>query len=71
MNVAGAPVGSVKQISLSDDGQALVKMEISNSDVNATPLPPGGPSGYAGRNVAPNFPSEFGGGSIPEILPDQ
>jgi hypothetical protein len=39
--------------------------------VNATPLPPGGPSAYAGCNVAPNFPSEFGGGSIPEILPDQ
>ena len=37
VNVAGVPVGSVKQISLSDDGQALVKMEISDSAY--TPLP--------------------------------
>src|SRR3954471_6687526 len=42
-----------------------------NSDVNANPLPPGGPSAYAGCTVAPNFPSIFGGGKIPEILPDQ
>src|SRR3954454_11223230 len=39
VDVAGAPVGSVKQISLSDDGQALVKMEISDSAY--TPLPEG------------------------------
>ena len=39
MSVAGVPVGSVKQISLSDDGQALVKMEISDSAY--TPLPDG------------------------------
>jgi phospholipid/cholesterol/gamma-HCH transport system substrate-binding protein len=39
VNVAGVPVGSVKQISLSDDGQALVKMEISDSAY--TPLPAG------------------------------
>ncbi len=39
VNVAGVPVGSVKQISLSDDGQALVKMEISDSAY--TPLPDG------------------------------
>jgi phospholipid/cholesterol/gamma-HCH transport system substrate-binding protein len=39
VNVAGVPVGSVKQISLSDDGQALVKMEISDSAY--TPLPEG------------------------------
>ncbi len=39
VNVAGVPVGSVKQISLSDNGQALVKMEISDSAY--TPLPEG------------------------------
>ncbi len=42
-----------------------------NSDVDANPLPPGGPSAYAGCSIAPNFPSIFGGGRIPEILPDQ
>jgi phospholipid/cholesterol/gamma-HCH transport system substrate-binding protein len=39
VSVAGAPVGSVKEISLSDNGQALVKMEISDSAY--TPLPQG------------------------------
>jgi phospholipid/cholesterol/gamma-HCH transport system substrate-binding protein len=39
VSVAGVPVGSVKEISLSDDGQALVKMEISDSAY--TPLPQG------------------------------
>jgi phospholipid/cholesterol/gamma-HCH transport system substrate-binding protein len=39
VNVAGVPVGSVEQISLSNDGQALVKMDISDSAY--TPLPQG------------------------------
>src|SRR3954449_9234443 len=39
VSLAGAPVGSVSDISLSDDGQALVKMEISDSAY--TPLPEG------------------------------
>jgi phospholipid/cholesterol/gamma-HCH transport system substrate-binding protein len=39
VSVAGVPVGSIKQISLSDSGQALVKMEISDSAY--TPLPAG------------------------------
>jgi phospholipid/cholesterol/gamma-HCH transport system substrate-binding protein len=39
VDVAGVPVGSVKGISLSDDGQALVKMEISDSAY--APLPEG------------------------------
>ena len=39
VDVAGVPVGSVKQISLSDDGQALVKLEISDSAY--APLPEG------------------------------
>ena len=39
-----------------------------NSDAN--PLPPGGPSAFAGCTIAPNFPAIFGGGSIPEVLPD-
>jgi ABC-type transporter Mla subunit MlaD len=46
----------------------------NNSDDTAStnPLtPPGGPSAYAGCTVAPSFPSLFGGGSIPEVLPDQ
>jgi phospholipid/cholesterol/gamma-HCH transport system substrate-binding protein len=42
-----------------------------NSDVDATELPPGGPSAYAACTVAPDFPSTFGGGRIPEVLPDQ
>ncbi len=39
VSVAGVPVGSVKQISLSDSGQALVKLEISDSAY--APLPAG------------------------------
>src|SRR3954468_15186995 len=39
VDIAGVPVGQVKEISLSDDGQALVKMEIS--DQAYTPLPDG------------------------------
>src|SRR3954449_968209 len=39
VDIAGVPVGSVSDISLSDDGQALVKMEISDSAY--TPLPEG------------------------------
>jgi phospholipid/cholesterol/gamma-HCH transport system substrate-binding protein len=39
VSVAGVPVGSVKEISLSDSGQALVKLEIS--DPAYTPLPAG------------------------------
>jgi ABC-type transporter Mla subunit MlaD len=41
-----------------------------NSEVNATASPPGGPSAYAACTIAPDFPSLFGGGKIPEILPD-
>src|SRR3954470_8096475 len=39
VDVAGVPVGSVSDVSLSDDGQALVKMEISDSAY--APLPEG------------------------------
>jgi phospholipid/cholesterol/gamma-HCH transport system substrate-binding protein len=39
VSVAGVPVGSVKEISLSDSGQALVKLEIS--DPAYSPLPEG------------------------------
>src|SRR3954447_16819160 len=39
VSVPGVPVGSVKQISLADDGQALVEMEISDSAY--APLPDG------------------------------
>jgi phospholipid/cholesterol/gamma-HCH transport system substrate-binding protein len=41
-----------------------------NPNSDASPLPPGGPSAFAGCTIAPNFPSIFGGGSIPEVLPD-
>ena len=37
VSVAGVPVGSVKEISLGNDGQALVKLEISDSAY--APLP--------------------------------
>jgi ABC-type transporter Mla subunit MlaD len=40
------------------------------SDSNASPLPPGGPSAFAACTIAPNFPSEFGGGKIPIVSPD-
>src|SRR3954451_22618202 len=39
VTVAGVPVGQVKEISLADDGEALVKLEISDSAY--TPLPQG------------------------------
>jgi phospholipid/cholesterol/gamma-HCH transport system substrate-binding protein len=64
VSVAGVPVGSVKQISLSDDGQALVKLEISDSAY--TPLPEGthatvrsqSLSGIANRYVDLALPTE-------------
>jgi phospholipid/cholesterol/gamma-HCH transport system substrate-binding protein len=70
VNVAGAPVGSIKQISLSDDGQALVKMEISDSAY--TPLPEGthatirsqSLSGIANRYIDLDLPAEDGGKQI-------
>jgi phospholipid/cholesterol/gamma-HCH transport system substrate-binding protein len=34
------------------------------------PINPPGPSAYAACTIAPNFPSTFGGGEIPEVLPD-
>ena len=69
VNVAGVPVGSVKQISLSDDGQALVKMEISDSSY--TPLPDGTSvtvrsqslSGIANRYVDLSLPDQPDGTS--------
>jgi phospholipid/cholesterol/gamma-HCH transport system substrate-binding protein len=39
-------------------------------DADATPTPPGGPSAFAPCTIAPNFPAAFGGGKIPEVLPD-
>jgi phospholipid/cholesterol/gamma-HCH transport system substrate-binding protein len=70
VNVAGAPVGSVKEISLSDDGQALVTMEIS--DDAYSPLPQGthatirsqSLSGIANRYVALDLPAEPSGETI-------
>jgi phospholipid/cholesterol/gamma-HCH transport system substrate-binding protein len=70
VSVAGAPVGSVKQISLSDDGQALVKLEISDSAY--TPLPEGthatvrsqSLSGIANRYVDLALPTQPDGKEI-------
>jgi phospholipid/cholesterol/gamma-HCH transport system substrate-binding protein len=64
VNVAGVSVGSVKEISLADDGQALVKMEISKETY--TPLPVGthatirsqSLSGIANRYVDLDLPAE-------------
>jgi phospholipid/cholesterol/gamma-HCH transport system substrate-binding protein len=68
--VAGAPVGSIKEISLSDDGQALVEMEIS--DDAYTPLPEGthatirsqSLSGIANRYVDLDLPAQPDGKTI-------
>jgi phospholipid/cholesterol/gamma-HCH transport system substrate-binding protein len=70
VNVAGVPVGSVKQISLADDGQALVEMEISDSAY--TPLPEGthatirsqSLSGIANRYVDLALPAQRQGQTI-------
>ena len=70
VNVAGAPVGSIKAISLSDDGQARVKMEISDSAY--TPLPDGthatirsaSLSGIANRYLDLALPADRDGGTI-------
>jgi phospholipid/cholesterol/gamma-HCH transport system substrate-binding protein len=70
VNVAGVPVGSVKQISLADDGQALVKMEVSDSSY--TPLPDGthatirsqSLSGIANRYVDLDLPAQPDGKTI-------
>src|SRR5215211_3248907 len=64
VNVAGVPVGSIKEISLADDGQAEVEMEIS--DGSYTPLPEGtnaeirsqSLSGIANRYVSLELPAE-------------
>ena len=70
VDVAGVPVGSVKEISLSDNGQALIKLEISDSAY--TPLPAGthatvrsqSLSGIANRYVDLSLPTHSGGGTI-------
>ena len=72
VNVAGVPVGSIKEISLWDDGQALVKMEISDSAY--TPLPEGthatirsaSLSGIANRYVDLSFPASPTGRRSPQ-----
>jgi phospholipid/cholesterol/gamma-HCH transport system substrate-binding protein len=79
VNVAGVPVGSIDSISLSQDGQALVKMDISDSAY--TPLPAGthatirsqSLSGIANRYVQLDIPPKGGqgreiksGGDLPQ-----
>src|SRR3954464_689901 len=64
VDVAGVPVGTISDISLSDDGQALVKLEISDSAY--APLPEGthatvrsqSLSGIANRYVDLALPTE-------------
>jgi phospholipid/cholesterol/gamma-HCH transport system substrate-binding protein len=71
VDVAGAPVGSIDSISLSQDGQALVKMNISDSAY--TPLPAGthatirsqSLSGIANRYIDLSLPGQSGGQTIP------
>jgi phospholipid/cholesterol/gamma-HCH transport system substrate-binding protein len=43
---------------------------VGPAEGNANPLPPGGPSAFAPCTIAPNFPSAFGGGKVPQVLPD-
>jgi phospholipid/cholesterol/gamma-HCH transport system substrate-binding protein len=70
VSVAGVPVGSVKKISLSDDGQALVEMKISDSAY--APLPEGthatvrsqSLSGIANRYVDLALPTQPDGKTI-------
>jgi phospholipid/cholesterol/gamma-HCH transport system substrate-binding protein len=70
VNVAGVPVGSIDSISLSQDGQALVKMDISDSAY--TPLPAGthatirsqSLSGIANRYVDLTLPQNSSAGTI-------
>jgi phospholipid/cholesterol/gamma-HCH transport system substrate-binding protein len=72
VNVAGVPVGSIKEISLADDGQALVEMEISDSAY--APLPEGthatirsqSLSGIANRYVDLDLPAQPDGRMISE-----
>ena len=72
VSVAGAPVGSVTDIALSDDGQALVTMEITNDAYS--PLPAGthatirsqSLSGIANRYVDLGLPAEPSGETIAE-----
>jgi phospholipid/cholesterol/gamma-HCH transport system substrate-binding protein len=68
----GAPQSESGQFPLSSSVNPTSPNDVApNSDVNANPLPPGGPSAYAACTNAPSFPSIFGGGQIPQILPDQ
>jgi phospholipid/cholesterol/gamma-HCH transport system substrate-binding protein len=78
VSIAGAPVGSIKKISLADNGQALVEMQIS--DDHYTPLPAGthatirsqSLSGIANRYVDLALPTHpdgqtiSSGGEIPQ-----
>jgi phospholipid/cholesterol/gamma-HCH transport system substrate-binding protein len=78
VDIAGAPVGSISDIKLGDDGQALVEMKIANDAYQ--PLPAGtratirsqSLSGIANRYVDLALPTEPGdqtiksGGEIPQ-----
>ncbi len=72
VNVAGISVGSISDISLSDDGQAEVEMEIS--DEGYAPLPEGthaevrsqSLSGIANRYVSLDLPAEETDETIPD-----
>jgi phospholipid/cholesterol/gamma-HCH transport system substrate-binding protein len=71
VNVAGIPVGSISNIALSDDGQALVEMKIKDSAYK--PLPAGthatirsqSLSGIANRYIDLDLPPDPGDQTIP------
>jgi phospholipid/cholesterol/gamma-HCH transport system substrate-binding protein len=67
------PASESGQFPLSSTMQPLNPTYINpnpDPNSNATPAPPGGPSAFAACTIAPNYPAAFGGGKIPEVLPD-
>jgi hypothetical protein len=49
---------------------ALLGPEQVGSNFPGHPINPPGPSAYDACTIAPNFPSIFDGGKIPEVLQD-
>ena len=65
------PASESGQFPLSSIVTPLTPSYISpDPNVDATPLPPGGPSAFAPCTIAPDFPSAFGGGKIPQVPQD-
>jgi phospholipid/cholesterol/gamma-HCH transport system substrate-binding protein len=68
----GAPQSESGQFPLSSLVTPLSTSYVAHDSETEASTVPGanGPSAYAGCTVAPNFPSVFGGGRIPEVRPD-